>query len=454
MKILLVCSFFPPDNHVGANRWAIIASELHKNGHQLLILAAERRGRAKSHQSLGSPPLGIGIPQMRVFLPTRLSWERRAARVTRWLGSQARKQRNNAGSSEQHHSRSVECGISEGAVRKKPWCYPDHEASWRWATKAVSKSRSRIRDFSPDVIVATHPYLGCLRVGHTLSKELKIPWIADLRDPIHNDHQLKSKSLSLLLESDERILLSSASRVIAINEQLARMLLTDKVVDIVPQSYVPRKVHISNQSVAADRSNDVVRLLYTGSIQDECLYREFFDWILNAGSEMSSVRACSSLQIEYCGPHFNRIARYCSPLVERGIRLMSHGNLPHAKCLEMQEKADALVVFGWRNASGDCVMTGKLFDYMSAARPVIAIASKGTALAATVAETGIGVCIGTQDAMSKLLCGGASGLRKKLRAVALARQPDSCARYSPQRNAELYEAILADSVRISPTYAD
>jgi glycosyltransferase involved in cell wall biosynthesis len=68
------------------------------------------------------------------------------------------------------------------------------------------------------------------------------------------------------------------------------------------------------------------------------------------------------------------------------------GELPHAESLAVQRRADALVLIA--SAEGSEV-TGKLFEYLSAGRPIIALA--GPAVGEIVSHTQTGVTVRPDD---------------------------------------------------------
>jgi glycosyltransferase involved in cell wall biosynthesis len=75
-----------------------------------------------------------------------------------------------------------------------------------------------------------------------------------------------------------------------------------------------------------------------------------------------------------------------------GEQVVALGELSHAESLALQRRADALALITSPNGSE---ATGKLFEYLSAGRPIIALA--GSTVAEIVAETGTGVTVRADD---------------------------------------------------------
>lgn len=62
---------------------------------------------------------------------------------------------------------------------------PDRWATWRFA--AVPAGMSMIRRYRPDAIWSTYPIATAHVIGSTLAKRSGLPWIADFRDPMAQD---------------------------------------------------------------------------------------------------------------------------------------------------------------------------------------------------------------------------------------------------------------------------
>jgi hypothetical protein len=84
-----------------------------------------------------------------------------------------------------------------------------------------------------------------------------------------------------------------------------------------------------------------------------------------------------------------------------------NGQVPFKDSLRAQQEADALVLFLWtdpkerREERG--VYTGKLFEYIGARRPILAIGSMQTVASDLIAERGLGVVCETAMQVARQL---------------------------------------------------
>ena len=76
-----------------------------------------------------------------------------------------------------------------------------------------------------------------------------------------------------------------------------------------------------------------------------------------------------------------------------GRTLRHVGHLPRLEAVALQRRADALVLVASRERD---VVTGKLFEYLVAGRPILALTNRDEA-AAIVGETGTGVAVALDD---------------------------------------------------------
>ncbi|MCL2658281.1 MAG: glycosyltransferase [Betaproteobacteria bacterium] len=65
------------------------------------------------------------------------------------------------------------------------WARPDRWQSWRWG--AIPKGMELIRRLKPDAIWSTYPIATAHLIGAQLARRSGLPWIADFRDPMAQD---------------------------------------------------------------------------------------------------------------------------------------------------------------------------------------------------------------------------------------------------------------------------
>jgi glycosyltransferase involved in cell wall biosynthesis len=286
---------------------------------------------------------------------------------------------------------------------------PDTKIGWR--IPAVHLGRQLIRDISPDIIFSSSPPETAHLVAGHLARASRVPWVADLRDgwlfepPVP---QLRSGAVRRAIEGRmERALAGTAAAVVAV---------TDPITEDLAARYagvIRRTRTISNgydaagfAGLARQRPEDgVFRLTYTGAFSGSSQGRSA-DALFRAIGQLLREDPVTPLQLEIVGP----VSEEERGLAERfGIaQLVSFiPQVPRKQAYQHQIDADALLLV---TAPGvRSVATSKLYDYIGAGRPILALA-EGNAAAETVQRFGLGVTVAPNDPAAI-----AAGLRELMR---------------------------------------
>jgi hypothetical protein len=81
-----------------------------------------------------------------------------------------------------------------------------------------------------------------------------------------------------------------------------------------------------------------------------------------------------------------------------------HGHVTRDQAIEAQKRATALILFDHVDPAIRGVLTGKIFEYLTAGRPIVSIGSRpGSPIADLLGHTGCGVAADTPDRIMKAL---------------------------------------------------
>src|SRR5690606_1202632 len=103
------------------------------------------------------------------------------------------------------------------------------------------------------------------------------------------------------------------------------------------------------------------------------------------------------LSVEFFGPY----EPWLEKLIESydlGEIVKLRGRVGRPEALSAQRSSDALILLESGDASANGVLTGKLFEYLLAGRPILSLGSRpGSAIGRLLEECGVGVCAGRDE---------------------------------------------------------
>jgi glycosyltransferase involved in cell wall biosynthesis len=410
-RLLVVSYFHPPFPGSGGNRWLSMARHLRAAGHDVRFVASDAFGTLPDDAELGVE---------------RVTDLKSAHLLRRLLG------------------RGEMAPPGAGALAEAPptplltkVLVPDaHVVSWLpWAVAAV---RRALRRDSIDCLVTTGPPDSVHLVGPALGRR-RPAWIADFRDgwtyePLREPFPTGvQRRLDAALEAR---VVQGADGVVAVTEPIAADFRRRFGVDVrtIPNAYDPALDAEASRAAVPALPADRLPLVHTGALsgprgRDPA---PFLDALGRLDAETAA-----RLVLVQAGPHSDADERRLAGLRERGLA-MTLGSLPRPQALALQRRAAALLLITSDEVSQS---TGKLYEYLAAGRPIVALAD-GNEAARIVEETGTGTTVAPADG---------DGIVAALRRVvdgdlARAYAPRGVERYIYPRPAEAIAAVVEEAV--------
>ena len=298
-----------------------------------------------------------------------------------------------------------------------------------WAPFARRRALALHRRERFDCVVTTSPPESAHAVGRSLQRR-GVPWVADVRDAWTFEPLRPGFPTALQRRLDERMerrLLGSADAVVCVSEPAAADLRAREVADpvLIPNGWDPETAPAADPDAGGELDQERVTLLYTGRFgsygRDP---RPLVEAIGRLACERPEVAARFELAV--VGPLTNLEAELLASDVSPA-RITPLGSVPRERAIALQRAADALLLIAQPARSQ--LLNIKLFEYLAAGRPIVALAA-GTEAGRIVEELG-GEAVGADDptaiagALERLVAG-------ELRAPAA----DAVAAYTYPRPAE------------------
>lgn len=260
-----------------------------------------------------------------------------------------------------------------------------------WARAARGKSLE-IADRVDAVVSTFGPRSSHIIASHMKRHQPKLLWVADYRDLWSNNylggysHKALHKERSLELGTVG----SGADVVVTISDELAEQQKSylGKDVWVIPNGFDQENLPVP----MAAAPKPMVRIVYTGMIYPG--FRDPTPLLVALKELVDEGRAgVDSLRVEFYGPAESWLGDLVASF-NLGPLVQICGRVSRDESLARQASADVLLLLesGAPEAAG--VLTGKLFEYLAANRPILSLGSRtGFAISRVIEECGAGACV-------------------------------------------------------------
>lgn len=378
MKALIITYYWPPAGGSGVQRWLKFVKYLQEFGITPVVYTVKNPEYAIEDATLQSEiPEGVVVIRQPIWEPYT------------WANFFLKK-------------RSAQ--TKAGFLSKKPSllgklvtyiranCFiPD--ARVFWVKPSISYLQKYLKENPVDVVITTGPPHSMHLIGLGLKEKMNLKWMADFRDPwtaIDYFHHLpfteKSKQKHHALE---REVLERSDAVLVVGKTMQ-------------QDYLKynAKAHVISNGFDTEISRNDQVLDRTFSITHIGMMNE-------DRNPMILWKVLSELRNEIAG-FFNdleiKLVGKVAPAVldtivseGLGTKLQHIDYLPHKKVLHFQQKSQVLLLSVNKVPSAKGIVTGKIFEYIIAKRPILAIGPEGGDLAEIIKQTNSGTIISFED---------------------------------------------------------
>ncbi len=365
MKLLLVSLYFPPAGGGGVQRPLKFATHLPALGIETHVLAPDDPKWIHTDAEL---------------VPPTQAWIHRA----RYLGPKGRRP-----AEELHGLSGLELLSRRARLTGRRFLVPDENVTWN--ATAIPAAIRLVRSEGIDVVLTTSPPSSVHLVGAAVRRATGARWVADLRDSlVAHPHRRAERIPARVKEQGEhlvaRLVARQADAIVAVSEAIAEE----------ARAFHPagRVVAIPNGADFEDfeglpyRAGDRFRITHTGSFFGKRDPRPFLTAL--AESKLDVVA-------RFVGD-FRAADREWAEALGLGDRLELHPYATRRRALELQRDSEALLLlipdaFG----RGRGVLSGKVFEYLAAERPILAVVPPDGAAADLLNETGNAQIVAPDD---------------------------------------------------------
>jgi glycosyltransferase involved in cell wall biosynthesis len=255
-----------------------------------------------------------------------------------------------------------------------------------WLPWALRAARRAVREQRPDAILTSGPPHWVHLLGLSLQGRYRLPWIADFRDPWMTTNELSATPglrgrwerfwEQRVLDRADVLLTNAPNAAATLREACPAV--RHKVLALT-NGYDPEVF----EAVSPAPPGEVIRIVHAGQLYAGRDPRPLLDALQGA-------RAVRPFRVEFLGrTTYQSGADFAADLTRRGLEgvVVSTGQLAYADALRAMCQADILLLLD--NPGRRVGVPAKLYEYLGAGRPILAVAEPDGDVAAILQESGV-----------------------------------------------------------------
>lgn len=380
-KVLIITYYWPPSGGAGVQRWLKFVKYLKKFDWEPIVFIPENPEYPMLDDSFEKDiPADLTLIKCKIWEPYGF--------YKRFIG--------------QKQSERVVSGVLQ-EQKRKGWAQklalwirgnlfiPD--ARKFWINPAAHHLINYLKNNPVDVIVSNGPPHSMHLIARKVKKATGLPWLADFRDPWSNIDFAEELSMSRWAKHQnkklEKLVLQEADVITVVGDWMKKefSVLTSKPIEVITNGY--DTADFENWKHIKPNENEFT-IVHTGSLnqhRNQPILWEALSELINENEAIAS-----QLKIKLIGKTDQSVRQ---SIDMAGLTKFTEfiDYIPHAAIIEEQRKAHVLFLsinnYGQTNQSflsPKATLTGKVFEYFAAERPILMIGPKDGQLATIVCQ--------------------------------------------------------------------
>lgn len=262
-----------------------------------------------------------------------------------------------------------------------------------WVKPSTGYLMAYLKTNKIDVVITTGPPHSMHLIGLNLKKELSIKWIADFRDPwTEIDYFQQLPLTKKAIEKHhyyEKEVLKNADAVLVVGKTMQ-------------ENFSPYNSNViavtngfdevlTNENIALDSKFTITHIGLMNADRNPKMLWEVLSEIVSENKEFAA-----DFELKLIGKSDVSVFADISTFrLSNNVQIIDY--VTHDKVVEFQQKSQVLLLIVNNVPSAKGIITGKIFEYLMAKRPVLAIAPINGDLAEIIKETNSGIVIDFGD---------------------------------------------------------
>jgi hypothetical protein len=243
-----------------------------------------------------------------------------------------------------------------------------------WINPSIRFLKKYLAEHPVDAIVSTGPPHSMHLIAEAVHQATGIPWIADFRDPWTNIDFYKDLRLTSWADKKQHVLelkvLKNATKIVTVS-WIARDEFKDvsgrKDIEVVPNGFDDADFP-KDQNILLDEEFSI---LHMGSMNNDRNPSAFWQALQQALQDEPTL--AQHLRIRLIGPIDYAVR---TSVEQNGLLAFTEiiPFVPHTEAVSLQQQAQVLLLIVNHSTNALSMVPGKLYEYIGARRPILAIA--------------------------------------------------------------------------------
>ncbi|QNM85924.1 glycosyltransferase family 4 protein [Polaribacter pectinis] len=373
MKVLIITYYWPPAGGSGVQRWLKFVKYLQDFGIEPIVYTVDSANYPKEDNSLlNEVPKNVKVLKQPIWEPTDLLfWKKKNA------------------------SKDGISNVSKGGFLsfiRGNFFIPDPKIFW--VKPSVKYLQKYISENKIDTIISTGPPHSMHLIAEKLHQKNNLKWIADFRDPwtslYYNEDFKLGNSAKKKNKKLETAVLKNADCVITVSNSLKKEFnKIAKNVEVITNGF-------DDEVLKSNKVNldDKFTISYIGLLPKQSNPKILFRVLEKLCRKNSELK--NDLQLNFIGDISDEVKHE----IDKANLIKNTnfvGYVSHKKAIEYQQKAQVLLLLIPDVKNNKGILTGKLFEYLTAKRPILAIGPEDGDLQEILKNTNSGFVIDYND---------------------------------------------------------
>ncbi|MEL6811281.1 MAG: glycosyltransferase family 4 protein [Bacteroidota bacterium] len=378
-RVLLICYYWPPAGGPGVQRWLKFVKYFREFGVDPVVFVPENPHYPMIDESFAAEvPSEVEILKLPIKEPYRFAT---------WFSRKKTKAMSSGIISEKNPSLLEKLLLF---VRGNLFI-PD--ARIGWVKPAVAYLKKYLDDSDIQTVITTGPPHSLHLIGKRLQADLGLQWIADFRDPWTTIHYHRSLRLTRASREKhkrmEREVLTLADAIVVTSPNTKKEFseITNTPITVITNGF--------DASEIFERvPDDTFTLVHVGSLLSNRNPIPLWKVLSELCTERTDFK--DALSIKLVGAVGDEIKESLQEFELKELASIP-GYVSHSEALKIQQNAQVLLLIEMDRPETAAIIPGKLFEYLKARRPIIAMGPEGSDISAIIEETESGRFFGYRD---------------------------------------------------------